>query len=72
MKFELTEEQIKIANKFIEEHSCSLERDEFGFKKCGPIGGDITYCFTPTGLGIIEVVKCLCGKKINLTQFDLW
>jgi hypothetical protein len=72
MNFELSEDRMKLVNTFIKEHECSLERDEFGFKKCGPIGGDITYCFTPTSLGNIEVVKCLCGKKINITPFECW
>jgi len=38
----------------------------------GAIGGRMTYCFTPTGLGNITVIKCLCGAKVNVTDFESW
>jgi hypothetical protein len=38
----------------------------------GAIGGRLTYSFTPTGLGHITVVKCLCGAEVNVTDFDNW
>jgi hypothetical protein len=38
----------------------------------GAIGGEYTYCFTPTSLGIICVVKHASGQEINLTNFDEW
>lgn len=39
----------------------------------GAIGGEITYCFTPTSLGTILVVKHAgTGKEINLTDFNSW
>jgi len=39
----------------------------------GAIGGRYTYKFTPTGLGVIVVVKDFITKKeINLTDFENW
>lgn len=37
----------------------------------GAIGGDITYCFTPTSLGTITVVKYF-DKQIDLTDYNVW
>lgn len=47
------------------------------WKGSGPVGGAIggcyTYCFTPTGLGLITVVKnCITKEEINLTNFEDW
>ena len=41
-------------------------------KSQGAIGGRLTYSFTPTSLGTVVVVECACGKKENLTDFDVW
>lgn len=38
----------------------------------GAIGGRLTYRFTPTGIGLIIVVECACGEKINCTDFSSW
>jgi hypothetical protein len=36
------------------------------------IGGRLTYSFTPTGLGEIITVSCICGEKIDLTDVGNW
>jgi hypothetical protein len=63
MKFELDEEQVKKYNAWRKK-----------LKKLHPstIGGGETFCFTPTGLGTVVVVKRTDGKEINLTDFDKW
>jgi hypothetical protein len=38
----------------------------------GAIGGAYTWCFTPTGIGVACTVKCACGDKIDITNYDLW
>lgn len=38
----------------------------------GAIGGAITYCFTPTSLGVIMTVKCTCGKELDITDYEGW
>lgn len=36
----------------------------------GAIGGRLTVCFTPTSIDTFTTVKCGCGQKISLTDFD--
>lgn len=38
----------------------------------GAIGGGITWSFTPTSLGTVEVLSCACGEKLDLTDFANW
>lgn len=38
----------------------------------GAIGGRFTYCFTPNGLGTTVIIKCACGKEVNVTNVDDW
>jgi hypothetical protein len=45
-------------------------RKEKGEVYVGAIGGAYTFCFTPTGLGTIEVVKCADGTELDLTDYD--
>jgi len=42
------------------------------FPPGGAIGGRITYAFTPTSLGVVTIVKCACGEKLDLTDYDCW
>ena len=62
MKFELTEEECKLANDWMDEHD----------KKHGPnkdiIGGDrYTYCFNPYFGGFYAYVQCyLCKEKFTI------
>lgn len=43
-------------------------------KKCKlpptTIGDRYTYCFTPTGIGVLVSVECVCGKKKYFTNYD--
>ncbi len=67
MKFELTEEDEKKYRTWLKEHKkvCSV-------KNAGAIGGRITFQFTPTSLGVITVVTCICGEELILTDFEGW
>lgn len=38
----------------------------------GAIGGAYTFCFTPTGLGDMVVVKCADGTQLDLTEYEYW
>lgn len=68
--FELYDDEKEKLREWLKEHD----------KKCvlavpmnqGAIGGRLTYCFTPTGLGAIVKVKCGCGSEVTLTNFDDW
>ena len=38
----------------------------------GAIGGAYSFCFTPTGLGNMVVVKCADGTELDLTEYEYW
>ncbi len=39
----------------------------------GAIGGQLTYSFTPTSLGVIEKIHhCVTKNELDLTEYDLW
>lgn len=66
--FSLTQEQHQKVGEWWKNHKCRT-------RDAGAIGGAITYCFTPTGLGVVEIVKCSfldCNEELNLTNFDDW
>jgi len=67
--FSLSEEEEKAAKAWIEKHR---EEHKMGPFDCGAIGGRWTYKFTPTGLGPIIIVQCICGEEENVTDFDSW
>ena len=38
----------------------------------GAIGGGVEYCFTPTSLGLVTIVKYGADHELNLTDYDSW
>jgi hypothetical protein len=67
--FKLNEKQVEKLNKWLKRHDkiCKFKKE-----KGDTIGGRLTYRFTPTGLGVIAAVHCLCGKRVDLTDTDNW
>jgi hypothetical protein len=62
--FAVDEEQLKKLNEFREKHW-----------RCGSkaaIGGAVTYEFTPTSLGVVVVIKCHCGAKLDVSDYQDW
>lgn len=77
MQFSLTEEELIIYRKWLNEHNkeCiySSERESSNIASLtGAIGGRLSFIFTPTGLGNIVQVKCICGATNTLTNFENW
>ena len=70
MNFELSKEEEEKYQKWLAEHdkTCPLHPR----KAPTAIGGRITFCFTPTGLGVIIGVECSCGEKVDLTNYEEW
>ena len=68
--FEITTEENKQISDWLKEHNktCEFTNPE----NQGAIGGRLTYCFTPTGLGLVTKVKCACGGEKNVTNYDDW
>ena len=62
--FSVSKNQLKRLDEFHEKHC-----------HCGnntAIGGAITYEFTPTFLGIGIVIRCHCGVKLDVTEYENW
>lgn len=75
MQFNLTDdESIKMADWLIAHNSkCKYYDDGTKpYNPVGAIGGRLTYSFTPTGLGVITIIKCACGAEIDLTDYESW
>ena len=65
MNFKLTKEQEAKFETWHKEKGDMID-------KVGAAGGAYTFCFTHTGLGIIETVKCVDGTELDLTDWDNW
>lgn len=75
VKFSVSKEQWNSFEIWKEEHDKSCKFYDDGSKidsPTGAIGGRFSYCFTPTGLGEVLIINCMCGKSINLTDYDSW
>lgn len=75
------EGQVKSVNKLTELFSVDKNQlqklSEFGHKHldcdvASASGGALTYSFTPTSLGVIVKLTCVCGDKIDVTRYDKW
>ncbi len=66
MKFELDEEQVRKFKEWDKKHREKCDSD------AGAIGGRLSFVFTPTGMGPLIHVECLCGEEINLTDSEDW
>jgi len=71
MKFELTNEGLNVVQLFKNTHKCDLRQPD-GEIYVGAIGGNLTYMFKPTGLGVITTVRCACGGELDLTDWESW
>lgn len=75
MKYETTKYNNKKIGEWLSEHieTCEYWKpNKHGILPQGASGGAITYCFTPTNLGLVVEIKCCCGNKANVTDFDEW
>lgn len=61
--FELTEDEYR---KFYE------WAQQFRGFNAGAIGGQFTFCFSPTTIGTQVIVKHASGVQIDLTDYDKW
>lgn len=62
MNFKLTDEQINAVNDWKSNHDQVY---------CGAIGGRYSFEFTPTGVGIIIVIKDnITNEKLDVTDYE--
>lgn len=62
MEFKLTDEQLKKYMNWA--GHCRYQ--------AGTIGGKHSFVFTPTGVGTILSVACICGEELELTDVSNW
>lgn len=75
MKFETTEHEHEALAAWLQKHvqSCVYwQPNEEGLLPQGASGGAITYCFTPTTIGLVTKVRCACGTEGDLTDYNDW
>jgi len=70
MIFEMSGGELYEANKWIREHNkvCTIYNGD----SYSTIGGQITYTFTPTSLGMACGIMCACGKQHECTDVSDW
>jgi len=61
MKFEISTDNMDEAYKWYANHDCEILGKTH-----------IQFMFTPLGIGYGASVKCSCGKRLNLTEYDKW
>ena len=68
LAFKLTDEQVELANKWMEEKEKTFKQDHYG-----AVGGSFGFLFIPTSIGTIEIIKCFCDDdELDLTDYDSW
>lgn len=73
--FTPNEKELKTLNEWLTEHNKTCKFYDDGSSpapKIGAIGGRLTHCFTPTGIGINVTVKCACGELKDITDYSCW
>lgn len=64
MRFELGEREIKLAREF---------KDKKRLEYTGAIGGQFTYEFTPTSLGLgCAIIDNVSKERCDLTDYESW
>lgn len=66
MIFSLSKKEQEKVDQFKEKHYCTRPKYQ------GAIGGRYTYSFTPTSLGSIVSIKCVCSAEKDITDYDLF
>lgn len=68
--FHLYKEQSELIRKWVNEHNVQKHGSPAPYG--GAIGGQITYKFTPTSIGIVVTVHCTCGEAIDVSDYNNW
>ena len=73
--FTISDQDEQKINEWLDDHNKTCIYYDDGSKAehpCGAIGGRLTYDFTPTGLGSIIHVTCMCTEALDLTEYTNW
>ena len=58
--FQLSDTQLEKIKQWDTDHKCNKYGDVTGAR--------LEYCFIPTGLGDVTIVKCSCGAELDVTE----
>jgi hypothetical protein len=72
MTFTLTKEQIDRVVEFKKECDEAWPKKMDGKAYYGPLGGSLTFSFTPGSVGTVEKVVHCSGKELDLSDYDSW
>ena len=69
IQFTLNDKQEARLRKWQRTHDCKYREDGF-VRYSGNVAGADKFIFMDTKLGRIGAVYCICGKKIDFSDFD--
>jgi hypothetical protein len=64
--------EIQVNKDTLKEYQEWKEKVSLPLEKLGAIGGEFTYCMTPTSIGVAYKVKHSSGEEFDLTDYVLW
>jgi len=70
--FSVDDASLEKVKDWIASHDKTHIRAEQRVRYAGAIGGEYTWCFTPTSLGDVCKVKCSCGETLDVTDYENW
>lgn len=70
--FSTYKEQDQEASEWIAKHDLTHIPSGSTRRPTGAIGGAYTWEFTPTSLGTVVNVRCACGEKLDVSDYDNW
>lgn len=65
-EFTLTEEEVQAIHEWQRKHNAEKHPDGY----FGAIGGELSYQFTPTSIGMVGEVVCGCGQHFAFRNLD--
>ncbi len=66
-------EQREAIDRWITEHNAARHIPPGRkFRYAGAIGGAFTFEFTSTTIGMVSCVRCSCGEKLDVSDYDNW
>ena len=86
IEFHLTPKQVRCLNRWLREVNQAVAEQQLrdmadGTRLIpyryvpyyGAIGGGLTFCFTPTGIGLgCSVTEAITGRTLNLSDYEDW
>ena len=71
--FGLYKEQHEAVRRWMEEHDRARHVPAGqAHRNTGAIGGAYTYEFTSTTIGQVTCVRCACGERLDVSDYDNW